>query len=134
MLAGRSEPGLALPRRAGDNRRMIDDDDVFLPVPLCRLDELPDPGSRGFLHNGQALFAVRQGQQVFVYENRCPHRGISLEWVPDQFLDSSGRLIQCATHGALFLPETGECVSGPCPGTFLKARPCRIGNNQVWLD
>tara|TARA_R110002051_G_scaffold216514_1_gene280796 strand:+ start:14873 stop:15274 length:402 start_codon:yes stop_codon:yes gene_type:complete len=116
-----------------DNRRMIDDDN-FLPTPLCSMEALPDPGSKGFVHQSQALFAVRQGQQVFVYENRCPHRGIPLEWVPDQFLDSSQRLIQCATHGALFLPESGECVAGPCAGAYLKARPCHISNGHLWLD
>lgn len=112
---------------------MMPDDDS-LPALLCSLDALPDPGSRGFVHQGQALFAVRQGQQVFVYENRCPHRGIPLEWVPDQFLDSTERLIQCATHGALFLPDTGECVAGPCAGTSLTPRRCYISDGQVWLD
>tara|TARA_R110002124_G_scaffold74356_2_gene199614 strand:+ start:2817 stop:3152 length:336 start_codon:yes stop_codon:yes gene_type:complete len=105
-----------------------------LPAPLCQLDELPLYGSKGFHHRGQALFAVRQGEQVFVYENRCPHRGVPLEWVADQFLDSSNRLIQCATHGALFLPESGECVAGPCAGQSLQQRPCHIRDQRVWLD
>ncbi|HDZ55763.1 MAG TPA: Rieske (2Fe-2S) protein [Pseudomonas xinjiangensis] len=113
---------------------MNDDLDDYLNAPLCRLDDLADPGSKGFLYKGQTLLAVRQGHRVFVYENRCPHRGIPLEWVPDQFLDSSNRLIQCATHGALFLPETGECVAGPCAGAYLKQRKCTVGNGQVWLD
>jgi nitrite reductase/ring-hydroxylating ferredoxin subunit len=26
------------------------------------------------------LFAVRRGGQVYVYINRCPHRGVGLEW------------------------------------------------------
>src|SRR5690554_2832830 len=101
--------------------------------PLCRLDELADPGSKGFELQGRKLLAVRQGQQVYVYQNRCPHRGIPLEWVPNQFLDHSGRLIQCASHGALFLPETGECVAGPCSGDRLLPLPCRIEEGQVWL-
>lgn len=112
----------------------MSEDDDYLPSPVCAMEDLSDPGSKGFLFQGQAMFAVRQGHQVFVYENRCPHRGISLEWVPDQFLDSSQRLIQCSTHGALFLPESGECVAGPCAGARLKARPCHISNGYVWLD
>ncbi|MEJ6655554.1 MAG: Rieske (2Fe-2S) protein [Pseudomonas sp.] len=103
-------------------------------VALCRLDDIADPGSKGFLVQGRQLFAVRQGPQVFVYANRCPHRGIPLEWVPDQFLDSSGRLIQCASHGALFLPESGECVAGPCSGASLTPLACRIEDGQVWLS
>ena len=103
-------------------------------VLLCRLDELAAPGSKGFELEGRQLFAVRQGQQVFVYQNRCPHRGIPLEWVPDQFLDHSGRLIQCASHGALFLPESGECVAGPCSGESLTPIASHIADGKVWLD
>lgn len=105
-----------------------------MKVALCRVDELTDPGSKGFQREGQQLFAVRQGQQVFVYQNRCPHRGIPLEWVPDQFLDHSGRLIQCASHGALFLPESGECVAGPCAGESLTPVTSHIEDGLVWLD
>ena len=101
---------------------------------LCRLNELADPGSKGFKLGDRQLFAVRQGQQVFVYQNRCPHRGIPLEWVPDQFLDHSGRLIQCASHGALFLPESGECVTGPCAGERLTPIASHIDDGMVWLD
>jgi len=103
-------------------------------IALCRLDELDDPGSRGFEVQGQRLFAVRQGQQVYVYRNNCPHRGIPLEWVPHQFLDRSGRLIQCASHGALFLPESGECVAGPCSGASLTLVPCHLADGQLWLS
>ena len=101
---------------------------------LCRLDELADPGSKGFALKERNLFAVRQGQQVYVYENRCPHRGIPLEWVPDQFLDHSGRLIQCASHGALFLPDSGECVAGPCSGESLTPIARHIADGKGWLD
>lgn len=101
---------------------------------LCRLEDLADPGSRGFTLGNRQLFAVRQGQRVFVYLNRCPHRDIPLEWVPDKFLDASGRLIQCASHGALFIPESGECIAGPCEGAALTALPCHIVDGQVWLD
>lgn len=108
-------------------------DNQLAPLPLCRLDDLPLRGSKGIMHQGQALFAVRQGDRVFVYENRCPHRGVPLEWVADQFLDSSQRLIQCATHGALFLPESGECVAGPCVGQSLRQLPCYLHDGQLWL-
>lgn len=110
----------------------MSDHDV-LPQPLCRLDELALRGSKGVHYQGQSLFLVRQGEHIYLYENRCPHRGISLEWVPDQFLDSSARLIQCATHGALFLPENGECVAGPCVGQSLRQLRCHVSNGHVWL-
>ena len=89
-------------------------------TPLCRCDELAEGQSRGFEINGLALLLVRRAGQVYAWRNSCPHRGIPLEWMPDQFLDHSGSLIQCATHGALFLIENGECVAGPCSGQYLQ--------------
>lgn len=103
------------------------------PSPLCLLSDLPTRGSKGVQHDGHNLIVVRQGAQVHVYENRCPHRGIPLEWVPDQFLDNSGRLIQCASHGALFLPESGECIAGPCVGQSLRAFACEVREGGIYL-
>ena len=101
---------------------------------LCRSEELADASSRGFDIDGQKLFAVRRGAQAYVYLNRCPHRGVSLEWTPDQFLDQSNSLIQCATHGALFLIEDGECVSGPCAGQSLTAVASREDAQGIWVS
>lgn len=95
--------------------------------PLCRLDELPDPGSRGFdvTVPGSAqpvrLFVVRKGDVLAAYRNSCPHTGAPLEWLPDQFLDLDNSFIQCAIHGALFRPEDGYCLRGPCAGRSLEA-------------
>ncbi|WP_338526452.1 Rieske 2Fe-2S domain-containing protein [Pseudomonas batumici] len=100
---------------------------------LCDSNTLVDNGSRGFVVEGQPLLAVRREGRVYVYQNRCPHRGIALEWQPDQFLDPSASLIQCATHGALFLIESGECVAGPCAGQSLLAIPCTEDARGIWL-
>ncbi|SEM58207.1 Ferredoxin subunit of nitrite reductase or a ring-hydroxylating dioxygenase [Pseudomonas sp. NFIX51] len=101
---------------------------------LCPPGDLPEASSRGFNLEGQPLFAVRRDRQVYVYTNRCPHRGVALEWQPDQFLDPSSSLIQCATHGALFLIENGECVAGPCAGQSLTAIPCREDSQGIWVQ
>ena len=105
-------------------------------IDLCQLDELPDGDGRGFELEQQALVAVRRGDAVYVYLNRCPHRGIRLEWQPDQFLDYERQFIQCAMHGALFSIDSGVCIAGPCPGDKLDAVPCRIeqGRVQVLLN
>jgi nitrite reductase/ring-hydroxylating ferredoxin subunit len=100
---------------------------------LCRPDELAEGRSRGFLIDGQKIFLVRKHGRVHAYENRCPHRGIPLEWVQDQFLDQSGSLIQCATHGALFLIESGECVAGPCAGESLPPLAVKEDAEGIWL-
>ena len=86
---------------------------------LCPSDALAPNSSRGFEIDGCKVLAVRRDGVAYFYLNRCPHRGIPLEWQPDQFLDSSASLIQCATHGALFLIESGECIAGPVSYTHL---------------
>ena len=88
-------------------------------IRLCAIDEIPEGGSKGFAIGERKLFAVKQQGKVYLYQNRCPHLGIPLEWVADQFLDSSGSMIQCANHGALFVIKTGKCVAGPCSGRAL---------------
>ncbi|MFO2465507.1 Rieske 2Fe-2S domain-containing protein [Pseudomonas sp. 15FMM2] len=101
---------------------------------LCPSQALVEAGSRGFDIDGRKLFAVRRGGIAYFYINRCPHRGIPLEWQPDRFLDQSASLIQCATHGALFLVESGECVAGPCAGQNLTALHGREDEQGLWVQ
>lgn len=101
---------------------------------LCSSDSLPEAQSRGFDVDGFGLLAVRRNNEVFVYRNRCPHRGVPLEWQPDRFLDNSASLIQCATHGALFLIESGECIAGPCEGQSLISIACREDQDGIWIS
>lgn len=101
---------------------------------LCAGHDLGEGQSRGFLLEDRKLFAVRKDGRVFVYVNRCPHLGIPLEWQADRFLDPSGSLIQCATHGALFLIDNGECVAGPCAGEHLPRIACREDKTDIWVQ
>lgn len=91
---------------------------------LCRLDTLAEGQARGFdpLDRGRdSVFAVRSQGQVRVYLNSCPHLAVPLQYRKDRFLSADGQLIVCYAHGARFLPDTGECVYGPCLGQVLKA-------------
>lgn len=85
---------------------------------LCRLEELADPGTRGFTLEREGLreeiFVVRKGAIVRAYRNACPHTGGPLDWRPDEFLDDAQKHIMCATHAALFRIEDGYCLAGPC--------------------
>ena len=90
---------------------------------LCRLDDIPDGGTRGFgppPGGFTGLFAVRRGGRVFVYVNRCPHIGTPLDCVPHRFLSADRERIVCATHGAEFGIEDGVCQRGPCLGDRLE--------------
>jgi nitrite reductase/ring-hydroxylating ferredoxin subunit len=102
--------------------------------PLCRLDDVPDGGSLSLHSNDDELFAVRRGEQLYLYRNNCPHDNIPLNWEPDRFIDASGTLIECANHGALFVIETGECVAGPCLGDCLTPAPFTLKNGAAYLD
>jgi len=105
--------------------------------PLCRLDEIAEPGSRGFRIAGggetRAIFVVRHRERVIAYENSCPHLGSPLDWVPDRFLDLEKRHILCATHGALFQIGDGFCVWGPCAGKHLKPVPITVEQGFIYL-
>lgn len=105
---------------------------------LCCLDEIPEPGSRGFrLGTGagmRAVFVVRHAGRVVAYENSCPHTGSPLDWRPDVFLDLEKRHILCATHGALFRIEDGYCLAGPCVGRGLKPVAITIESGRICLS
>lgn len=76
------------------------------------------------LHRGSKTvegFIVNHDGRHYAYVNRCPHAGTPLDWWPNEFLTEDGRYLICATHGAVFGPETGICLEGPCPGARLEA-------------
>ena len=100
---------------------------------LCSSHALSEGTSRGFELDEVRLLITRREGRVYAYKNRCPHRGVALEWQPDQLLDPSASLIQCSTHAALFLIESGECVAGPCAGQFLTALDRREDSQGIWI-
>lgn len=105
---------------------------------LCRVEELSDPGARGFtLRTSDGLkdiFIVRRDAAVHAYLNHCPHTGSPLDWQPDQFLNLDRTLIQCATHLALFRIEDGHCVAGPCAGQALTPVPVELVGGWVVVE
>lgn len=101
---------------------------------LCHLDDIEEGRAKGFELNGKQLFAVKKDNQLHLYYNYCPHLGTPLEWLEDQFLDADGTFIQCATHGALFVIESGQCIQGPCRGKALRAIPFVMGNGFMMVE
>lgn len=76
-------------------------------------------------------FVFLDGSTPKAYLNLCPHLGVELNWMPGQFMDADNLFIQCATHGALFKPGTGECIAGPCQGDVLTALNVRRQGDQI---
>ena len=104
-------------------------------VVVGRLVEFDDPGCHEFSIGGGDWpfkgFVVRRGMQVFAYQNYCMHVGHPLNWKPDSFLTKDGCQIICASHGALYEIESGECVGGPCSGKVLRAVDVEVRDGRV---
>ena len=102
---------------------------------LCRTDEIPEGGGRGFETGSgefsRRVFVVRHQGALYAYRNACPHVGTPLDWVADRFFDPSGTKLQCATHGAQFRIEDGTCVAGPCAGKRLKPLAVTVSGDYV---
>ncbi len=78
-------------------------------------------------------FAIRHCGALQGFVNRCPHLGTELDWQPGQFFDVAGLYLVCSTHGAIFEPESGLCVAGPCRGASLEPLVMLERGGQVFL-
>ena len=106
---------------------------------VCRREQLADGGKAvrfTIAGQGQSLpaFVIAHDGDVRAYVNICPHRGTSLDWQPGEVFDESGLYLICATHGALFEPDTGLCIAGPCQGACLQKIPLRLETDHVVLE
>lgn len=100
------------------------DPDLTL-IPLCRSVELREGGDAvpfDVNYAGQTCraFAVRFEGRPHAYLNRCSHVAMELDWQPNRVFDDSGQWLLCASHGAAYRPDTGECSGGPCQGGLVK--------------
>lgn len=94
-------------------------------IPLCNSHELEDSGLAvpfDVRYFGQTCraFAIRFEGQAHAYLNRCTHVAMEMDFQPNQFFDVTGRWLICATHGAMYAPDTGACQGGPCRGGLVK--------------
>ena len=94
-------------------------------IPLCNSADLQEGGLAvpfDVVYGGQTLraFAVRFEGRPHAYLNRCTHVAMELDWQPNRFFDDTGQWLLCASHGAVYAPDTGEGVAGPCQGGLLK--------------
>ena len=94
-------------------------------IPLCNSKDLSNGGSAvpfDVVFAGQTCraFAIRYQDAVHAYLNRCTHVAMEMDYQPDRFFDDTGRWLLCATHGAAYAPDTGDCAGGPCRGGLVK--------------
>jgi nitrite reductase/ring-hydroxylating ferredoxin subunit len=89
-----------------------------------------------YQHNGKyksGFMALIEGH-IVAYENRCQHLPVPLDYCDNQFMSKDGKHFVCRSHGALFDPQTGRCVRGPCEDAKLNPLPIAIVNDQLCLE
>ena len=103
--------------------------------PVLELAKIPDPGARSFEVGGGTWpfrgFVLRRDGELRAYANICPHLSHPLDMLPDAFFAPDGETLRCMSHGALFEPQSGLCVMGPCAGESLLALDCRLEGDRV---
>jgi nitrite reductase/ring-hydroxylating ferredoxin subunit len=130
MGAGRSAAG-----RGGETLMEA----VMQFVRLCHADDIAEGQSRGFdpWKDGQdSVMVIRQGGRLHAWRDACPHHGgTPMAWWKDHYLNAASTRIVCASHGAQFDIETGECTLGPCLGQKLrKVRLVVTGEREVCVS
>ncbi len=72
------------------------------------------------------------------FVNLCPHVPVyGLDFGDGEVIDGRDGLIVCANHGARFVPESGECVFGPCRGDRLvgwRCEPAGAGAVRIYPE
>ncbi|MBI2190951.1 MAG: AAA family ATPase [Planctomycetes bacterium] len=85
----------------------------------------PDGRTEGFVFQRDGCF--------YAFENVCAHMALSLDMNDSDFFTGDGKLLICKTHGAVYVPETGECVGGPCAGRWLKKLSIEVQDGTIYL-
>lgn len=79
-------------------------------------------------------FAILYNGSYHVYKNQCMHLSVELDWSDNQFFDEDDDFIVCATHGAIYKPDTGLCEGGPCKGKALIPMKFKIIEKHLLVD
>jgi nitrite reductase/ring-hydroxylating ferredoxin subunit len=105
---------------------------------ICRSEALQERGTGvhfdlPWLGEIAPAFVVRYNGRVHAYLNRCAHVPVRLDWEQGEFFDFSRLYLVCATHGALYAPDSGHCLGGRCNGKSLQALKVVERDGAVYL-
>jgi len=87
---------------------------------------MPDSDEQGFV--------IRTPSGLKAFLNRCRHWPAPLDMDDAEFWNPEAKMIQCKIHGALFRPEDGLCVFGPCSGAPLKQFPAQADGDDCLVE
>lgn len=87
-------------------------------------DSVPENGSASFSFRDEVgllteAFVIRRSGALYAYRNQCRHQPLTLDYGDGDVFTEDHQYLLCRNHGALFVPETGMCVAGPCAGASL---------------
>ena len=107
------------------------------PIELCAAADLSEGGLAvpfDVVYDGEPCraFAIRFEGRVHAYLNRCTHVAMELDWQPNRFFDDTGQWLLCASHGAVYAPDTGAGVAGPCQGGLVKIELIEADGTVRW--
>jgi nitrite reductase/ring-hydroxylating ferredoxin subunit len=106
------------------------------PIAVARVEEVPPGRSKKFLLPVGGLevecFVVHWSGGYHAWVNKCRHIAMSLDWVENRFFDEEGCHLLCATHGALYEPDSGRCVEGPPVGKRLIEVPLEVRGGEIY--
>ena len=92
---------------------------------LMPLAELPANGTVRRVADGRAVFVSHHGDDLMVYDARCPHQSTEM---PELAID--GERLSCPRHGWVFDLGSGACIAkGNRP---LRALASREQDGQLW--
>jgi nitrite reductase/ring-hydroxylating ferredoxin subunit len=77
-------------------------------------------------------FVLRWRGVLRAWANACRHQSLPLDAGDARFMDGAFEHIVCVHHGALYHPDTGECVDGPCRGAFLTPLAIEERPDGLW--
>ncbi|MGD8927230.1 MAG: Rieske 2Fe-2S domain-containing protein [Thioalkalispiraceae bacterium] len=104
--------------------------------PVCPINQLQHASCVEFRlpPDQKEAFLINWHGKFYAYLNSCPHTQVTLNWTPDQFLDFESKFIQCSLHGALFEPDSGFCIHGPCLGKSLTTLPVTERGGMLCIE
>ena len=90
---------------------------------ICRVSDLKGSVINFFSVKGEnktvEIIVINYKGSVLIYENKCPHKGMTLGYLQEFIFDSAHQTLKCGRHGAKFDLNNGYCFFGPCKDSYL---------------
>ena len=109
----------------GESRTVVFDSTALIERGLGLRFPLPELGEFA------TGFVVRYDGKPYAYVNQCAHVSVEMDWNEGEFFNTNKQYFVCATHGAVYRPDNGYCIAGPCKGKRLSALAVREQDGQV---